>query len=171
MALSRTLSRSSTSLLYWGAHSWKQYSRCGITSAEQRWRITSINFLAILCIVQPRLLLAFLSVRACCWLMFNLVFTRTPTSFSARLHCSCVAPNTCWCLGLFLPRYRTLHFLLNIMRCLSAHFSSLWRSIRMTVQPSRVSAAPSSFVSLENWLRLLSATSYRSPLVVCYNSS
>ena len=41
----------------------------------------------------------------------------TPCSFSANLLSNCVVPSMYWCLGLFLPRCRTLHFsLLNFMR-------------------------------------------------------
>ncbi|GAB0193852.1 mitochondrial enolase superfamily member 1 [Grus japonensis] len=45
----------SMSLLYWGAQNWTQLSRCGLTSAEQMERITSLNLLAMLCLIQPRI--------------------------------------------------------------------------------------------------------------------
>jgi len=49
----------------------------------------------------------------CCkgtfWLMFYLVFTRTPSFFSAKLLSSLSFPSLSWCLGLFLFRGRTLH--------------------------------------------------------------
>ncbi|KAK4807192.1 hypothetical protein QYF61_024312 [Mycteria americana] len=50
-------------------------------------------------------------------------------------------------MGLFLPRGRTLPFLLNLMRVLSAHFCSLSRSLWMAAQPSGISANPPSFVN------------------------
>ncbi|KAK4810782.1 hypothetical protein QYF61_008754, partial [Mycteria americana] len=128
-----------------GAQNWIQSSRCSLTSAEERGRITSLDLLAILCLMQPRIPLA-LAARAHCWLMFNLVSTRTPRSFSARLLSSWVAPSIYWCLGLFLPKCRTWHFpWLNCMRFLSAHFSSLLRSLWVAARPSGISASPPSF--------------------------
>ncbi|KAK4810721.1 hypothetical protein QYF61_007695 [Mycteria americana] len=60
-----------------------------------------------------------------------------------------------WCMGLFLPWCRTWHFpLLNCMRFLSAHFSSLSRSLWMAAQPSGISATPPSFVASANLLKL-----------------
>ncbi|KAK4806792.1 hypothetical protein QYF61_005588 [Mycteria americana] len=68
-----------------------------------------------------------------------------------------------WCLGLFLPRGRTLPFpLLNFMRFLSAHFSSLFRSLWMAARSSAISATPPTFVSPANLLRVHSAPSSRS---------
>ena len=55
-----------------------------ITRAEQRRGITSVNLLAVLCLMQSRMPLAFFSVRAQCWLTFNLLPTRTSTSLSAN---------------------------------------------------------------------------------------
>lgn len=40
-----------------------------------------------------------------CWLMFNLMSTRTLTPFSVRQLSYWVAPGVSWCLGLFLPRW------------------------------------------------------------------
>lgn len=55
------------------------------------------------------------------------------------------------CLRLFLSRNRTLHFpLLNSMRCLLVHFSSLSRSFCMATQPPSLSNTPPSFVSSAN---------------------
>lgn len=53
---------------------WNQYSRCGLTSAEWRRRITSLNLL-ILCLIQPRTAFAAFATRPHCWLMYSLVFT------------------------------------------------------------------------------------------------
>ena len=79
--LSWTPSSISTSFSHWGAQNWAQWSRCGLTSAEQRVRILSLDLLAILCPMQPMLSLTFFAAWAHCWLMFNLVSTRTPTLF------------------------------------------------------------------------------------------
>jgi len=62
-----------------------QGSRCGLTRGEQRRRITSLNLLAMLMLMQPRIPLAALATRAHCWLMANLLSTRTPSSFSPEL--------------------------------------------------------------------------------------
>ena len=47
-----------TSLWYWGAQAWAQPCRHGLTSAEQRARVTSRQLPARLCPVQPRVPLA-----------------------------------------------------------------------------------------------------------------
>lgn len=52
---------------------------------EQRGRITSLDLLAVLCLMHSRIPLAFFAARAHCCLMFNSVSTRTPISFSAKL--------------------------------------------------------------------------------------
>lgn len=48
---------------------------------QQKQGITSFNLLAILCLMQVRIVLDCLSARARCWIMFNLVPTRTPGLF------------------------------------------------------------------------------------------
>lgn len=81
-----------------------------------------------------------------CWLMFYLLTTRIPSSFSSELLSSWVAPSLSWCLGLLLSWCRTLHFhLWNIMRFLSAHFSSLSLSLWMAGQLTCTSASPHHF--------------------------
>ncbi|XP_063211414.1 uncharacterized protein LOC134524983 [Chroicocephalus ridibundus] len=72
--------------------------------------MTSLDLLATVFPRQPRMPLAFLATRAHCWLMDNLLSTRTPRSFSSELLPSMSAPNIYWCLAFFLPRCRTLHF-------------------------------------------------------------
>lgn len=98
-----------------------------LTRAEQRGRITSLSLLAMLFLMQTRRLLGFCAARVHRWLTVGLA------SFSARLLCGWSAPqppSLYWCMGLFLPRCRTSHFpLLNFMRFLYAHFSSLPRSL------------------------------------------
>ncbi|XP_055576153.1 uncharacterized protein LOC129736772 [Falco cherrug] len=83
---------SSLSLLDWGAQRWTQHSSCSLPSAEQRGRITSLDLLAMLLLMHPRVLLAALATRAHCWLVGNLLSTSTPTSFSAELPPSRPAP-------------------------------------------------------------------------------
>lgn len=43
-------------------------------------------------LMPPRILLAFFASRTCCWLLFNLLYTRIPRSVSAKLLSSQVAP-------------------------------------------------------------------------------
>jgi len=52
-----------------------------------------------------------------------------------------VRPSLYWCMGLFLPRCRTLHLpWLNFVRFLSAQLSSLSRSMAVPAQPPRCPA-------------------------------
>jgi len=105
--------------------------------------------------MHPRIPLAFLAARGHCWLMVNLSSTRTPRSLSAELLSSRSAPSLSWCMGLFLPRCRTLHLpLLSFIRFLCAQLSSLSRFRWMAAQPSGVSTTPPSFVSSANLLRV-----------------
>ena len=67
VALRWTLSSSSSSFLKWGAQNWTQCSRWGLTRAVQRGRRTSLNLLATLLLMHPRIPLAFLAARAHCW--------------------------------------------------------------------------------------------------------
>ena len=67
VALHWTLSSLSLSLLSWGAQHRTQPSRGGLTSAEQRGRISSLDLLATLLLVQPRTPLAFFAASASTW--------------------------------------------------------------------------------------------------------
>lgn len=88
-----------------------------LTRAEERGRITSLDLLLMLCLTQPRVLLAFfLAVAASCstWC--------PPGPPAPFLHVPVH--------GVVSPRGRTWHFpLSNSVRSLSAHFSSLARSL------------------------------------------
>ena len=96
--------------------------------------------------MHPRIPLASLATRAHCWLMVNLWFPSTPRSLFTELLSSRSAPSLYWCMGLFLPRCRTLHLLLlNFIRFVSAQLSGLSRSRWMAAQPSGVSANSSQF--------------------------
>jgi len=73
--------------------------------------------LATLLLMHPRIPLAFLAARVHCYLMVNLLSTRTLRSLSKELLSSRSAPSLYWCIGLFLPRCRTLPLpLLNFIR-------------------------------------------------------
>lgn len=56
VALYWAFSNISKFLLYCGTLNQTQYSRCGLTSAEERGRITFIDLMAIFCLMQPRIL-------------------------------------------------------------------------------------------------------------------
>ncbi|XP_068788224.1 uncharacterized protein [Struthio camelus] len=130
---------------------------------QERGRITSLDLLPTLCLMHPRRPLAFLATRAHCCLMLHLLSTGTPRSFFMELLSSRSTPSLYWCMGLFLPRCRTLHLpLLNFRRVLSAQLSSLSRSLGMAAQSSGVSAPPPSSVSAANLLRVHSVPSSRS---------
>ena len=95
--------------------------------------------------------------------MVNLSSTSTPRSLSAELLSSRSTPSLYWCMGLFLPRCRTLYLpLLNFIRFLCAQLSSLSRSRWMAAQPSGVSTTPPSFVSSANLLRVHSNSASKS---------
>lgn len=107
--------------------------------------------------------------RAHCWLMFNLMSTKTPISFSAKLLSSWFSPSMYWCLGLFFHRCRTLQFsLLNFMRFLSTSLefppnspgcwgSSDWQHNPLAYQPLPQFCVTCKFVEVH------SATSSTSP--------
>ena len=91
----------------------------------------------------PRIPLAFLAVRAHCWLMAKLLFTRTPRSFCTELLSSRSSPKLYQCMQLLLSECRTLYLLLlNFIRFLSAQLSSLSWSHWMAAQPSDIPATP-----------------------------
>lgn len=56
-----------------------------LPSAEQRGSVTSLDELAMFCLMQPMVPLTFIAMRVHCYCTFNLVSTRTLRSFSARL--------------------------------------------------------------------------------------
>lgn len=53
--------------------------------AECRGKVTSLNLLAVLSIIQSRITLAFLAAMAPCYLLFSLSSAETPTPLSAEL--------------------------------------------------------------------------------------
>ncbi|KAK4807064.1 hypothetical protein QYF61_018405 [Mycteria americana] len=66
-----------------------------------------------------RMPLAFFATRAHCWLMFNLVSTRTPRFFAEKLLPSWASPSKYWCLGLFLPRVPSAPSSRSLMKILN----------------------------------------------------
>lgn len=66
-----------------GAQTWMQYSRGGLTSVAQRKCF--LDLLTTLPLIQPRMLLAYITARAPCWIMFGLKATTTPRSYPEEL--------------------------------------------------------------------------------------
>lgn len=74
-----THSSVSIPILHWGAQNRTQYSRCGLKSAEQSGRITPLDLLVTLFLMQPS------AAITCCWLVINFLSTTTPMCFPAEL--------------------------------------------------------------------------------------
>lgn len=64
---------------------WTAYSRCSLATAENRGKITSLDLLVTRLPIQLSLELAFTSVGAHCWFVFNPLLTGTLRSFSVEL--------------------------------------------------------------------------------------
>lgn len=86
-------------------------------------------------IMQPKVLLAVFAARAYCCLVYSLVSTRTPRSFTAKLLSSPLGPSLRWWISLSLPRWKIWHFhLLNWYPfCL---FSEVLGKFRALTRPS-----------------------------------
>ena len=136
------------------AQNWTWNSRC-VLPDRQRGRITSPDVLAMLCLFQPRRLLAAVAKRARCWLMVSL----SAVAFPTRLLSSWLSLSLHWCLVLFLPGTGLCFLLFSFLMLSLAHFSSLLRPLWVPAQPFGVSVAPLSFVSSANLLRVHSAPS------------
>lgn len=62
------------------------------TRAMQRAKITFLNMLATLFLMEHKIPFVFFAMRLHCWLMFNLLLTRALKSFFAGPHFSCLTP-------------------------------------------------------------------------------
>lgn len=95
-----------------------------------RGRITSLHLLKTLLLTQPKMILVLSATRTHCWLIFNLISTRTPSSFSADLYSSHLAPQPALVHEVVPIHVKDLAFpLTNFMRFLLVQFSSLFRSL------------------------------------------
>lgn len=103
-------------------------------------RSTSLVLLATLLLLQPSMWLTTFAAKSHCWLMFSLLFRRTPSSFSAKLLSGSV-PTLQYCMVLFHPRCRTAFSLVEFHK-MSAHFSSL-----------------SMYLQWQPWMEMLKSTS------------
>lgn len=124
-----------------------------LTTLECRRRISFLDLLAMLWLKQPGMWLNTFTTRVHCRVMLNLLFTRTIMSFPDNLTSNHSFPSLYWCMGLFLHKHKIWHFfLLNSMRFMLTHFSSLSKSLWMATQLSCISASPDfvSFVDLHS---------------------
>lgn len=91
---------------------WEPRAGCSPHTSLKDWAERSnpcLNLQAILCLGQPRGLVATLAKMAHCWFVVNFVSSRTPRAFSGRCFVLSV-PGLSWCLRLFLAKSRTLHY-------------------------------------------------------------
>ena len=79
-------SNRSVSFLCWGLQSWTQHTRQALTWTEYRGRIPSLNLLATLLLMQPRIRLAFWAASTCCWVMLSFSSTSKVLLSKAALY-------------------------------------------------------------------------------------
>ncbi|KAJ7421338.1 hypothetical protein WISP_43275 [Willisornis vidua] len=94
------------SFLNRGAQTWTQHSRCGLTSAEYRGKITSLVLVATLSDSSWDTT-GLLGHLAHCWLMFTRLLTSNPRSFSSEPFSSQSASSPAWG-GLFYVIFKEL---------------------------------------------------------------
>lgn len=133
---------------------WTQYSKCGLTIAEQSGKII-LSLLVIPLLIQSSNLLACFATAAHLSPIFSCLSTRTPRTFSTELFLGWVDSSLCQTPGICFPRCRTLYFsLLNLIRFYIAHSSSLPRSSCRTALAYKVLISPLSLVPLANFIRV-----------------
>lgn len=126
-----------------------------LTRARQGWRITSLDLLAMLCLMQPRRLLAAFAARAHCRLLVNLVSTGIPRYFSTKLLSSSSAPICTGTLSYSFP-----HIGLPLVALFSNPSRSLWMKHYHLVYPPLISVMmkltslwlPISFLPMSSFL-------------------
>jgi len=112
---------------------------------------------------QPSILLAFFASAAHCSLTLSLLSDWTPRSFYTELLPLWVDPSLCCTPEFCFPQCKTLYLsLLNFIRFLLAHSSSLSRSSCRVTYPSKVSSSPLSLLLLANFIRVYLILSSRS---------
>lgn len=91
---------------------WEPQAGCSPHTSLKGWAERSnpcLNLQAILCLGQPRGLVATLAKMAHCWFVANFVSSRTPRALFGRCFALSV-PGLSWCLRLLLAKSRTLHY-------------------------------------------------------------
>ncbi|TRZ26652.1 hypothetical protein HGM15179_000423 [Zosterops borbonicus] len=135
-----------------GAQSWMQHSRWGLTRVQQWDRIPSLDLLATLMLMQPRIQVAFWAGRALCLLMSSFSCIPGPSWQGCS---GSVPPPACVDTGIALTQLQPLHLaLLNLLGFPWVHYLSLSESFWMASCPSGLSAAPLGLVSSANLLRV-----------------
>lgn len=94
-ALRSALSVISVALSYWGAQNWTQHSRCGITSAGQRGRISTLDLLAAVHLARSRMPFASVVARAHCWLRFHLLSVHQGLFLQSCFPTAFLQPSVC----------------------------------------------------------------------------
>lgn len=87
------------------------------------------------------------AARTRCWLIFNLVSTRTPRSFSTKLS-NWMSPS--WCMELYLSGWRSLPFTFVVVMNSWQPISSVCQGLSGWQLDSGVSANPSTFTPSSN---------------------
>lgn len=112
----------------------------------------------MVCLIQTRICFIIFAVRACFWLIFSLVSTGIPSTFSANLS-SCTAPSVYCYLELFHPSAEFF-----VSPCWSpwdswVYFCNCWDPSGWQHNPlTSTSATPPSLMSFTTLLRVHSAT-------------
>lgn len=128
--------------------------------------ITPIDLLAVLLLVQPRMLLPFFAARTHCWLTVTLPSTSTCTSFPAELlqSCSTTANQVPACMnsGTLPSQLSHLTFLYFDFHMAPAgpFLQSAW-SLWMATLPSSISISPMVWFHLQTWWQCTPFTSSR----------
>lgn len=132
------------SLLCWGAQTWTQLSR-----AEQRQMITSLDLVETLLLSQSRKICSFLLQRHIAG--SEPISSPQGLSSPSEVPSSWWVPSVYWCMAGFLHRGRDWLFpLLNHVKSMLAHLSSLLKSPWMATQPTGASTPPHCSVSSAN---------------------
>lgn len=126
-----------------------QCNICGL-SAEERGMIPFLGLLALLLLIQPRVLLALVAGRAHCW------------HWPHWLPLNLSVPSLSHCKRLFPPVGRALVLVGFHQAPVSSSIPTVWNLLVIT-QPWAVSTGPISLASPDNWLRADSISSFRAP--------
>lgn len=161
-----TISRLLASLSNCGEENWTVCSRCGLTGAEQSRKITSLHLPAIVLLIQPGMLLAFVAARVCSWLVFGLLSAKTPCAFSVEQLSSsqCPAGVTAWDYSIQVQDLTSVsaETLVKPHSCWP-NLNSLLRSFYMvsfSLSPSNSSPSLGSFLTLVRVRSVLPSRSF-----------
>lgn len=141
-------------------HKWQDLAlQRHLITAEQRRRITSLDLLAVLPFIQPRMLFVFCAERTHCCLIFKMVAHQDPQIFFSKAAFYPVG-HLCLLVHGVIPHQRQ-DFSYPCMRFFFTQFSNLSGSLKMAAYLSGISTTPPSFVPSANLLRVHSVPSFR----------